>query len=304
MPPSLDGRAAARNKRRLMRRAVKSRAPGKVGAASKHRSRSESWALTRFLLVLAVLAWALRSFIVAPFNIPSGSMLPTLYIGDYLLVAKWPYGYSRYSFPFGFPPFDGRLFARIPERGDVAVLRHPAQDSDLIKRVIAVPGDTVEVRRGAVILNGRPLPRQAAPPVRLPVTANSPCKAVPPARPLLVEAGGARYCLYPAYRETLPGGPSYTVIDQVDSGPADDFPATRVPADHVLLMGDNRDDSLDSRFSAAEGGIGMVPVENLVGRALVTFWSTDGSASYWKPWTWFTALRPERIGNGYTDSPR
>ena len=97
--------------------------------------------------------------------------------------------------------------------------------------------------------------------------------------------------MIPAYRETLPGGPSFTVLDQVDDGLADNFPAARVPAGHVFLMGDNRDDSLDSRFSAAEGGIGMVPVENLIGRAIVTFWSTDGSASYWKPWTWFTALR-------------
>jgi signal peptidase I len=132
------------------------------------------------------------------------------------------------------------------------------------------------------------------------VSENSPCKVVPPAQPFVASVDDRTYCVIPAFRETLPGGPSYTVLDQVDNGFADNFPVVRVPAGHIFLMGDNRDDSLDSRFSAAEGGIGMVPVENIIGRAAVTFWSTDGSASYWKPWTWFTALRGTRIGNGYT----
>jgi len=120
--------------------------------------------------------------------------------------------------------------------------------------------------------------------------------------PTIAVAGGQNLCLYSASRESLPGGPSYTILNQVDGGPADDFQAVRVPRDHVFLMGDNRDDSLDSRFSPAEGGIGMVPVENLIGRAMVTFWSTDGSASWIEPWTWFTALRGNRIGNGYSES--
>ena len=106
--------------------------------------------------------------------------------------------------------------------------------------------------------------------------------------------------MYPAFLETLPGGPSYTVLDQLDRGPADDFAPAKVPAGHLFLMGDNRDDSLDSRFPEFAGGVGMVPVDHLIGRALVTFWSTDGSASYWKPWTWFTALRVDRIGNRYS----
>ena len=260
--------------------------------------------LVRFLLILAVLAWAIRSFLVAPFSIPSGSMLPTLYVGDYLFVAKWPYGYSRYSFPFAFPPISGRILAKLPKRGDVAVFRPPSEDIEFVKRVIGLPGDTVEVRGGMLILNGRPLPRQSVRPFPMPMSANSPCKVVPPASPMVTRLGDGRsYCLYPAYRETLPGGPSYTVLDQVENPRADDFPAVKVPAGHVFMMGDNRDDSLDSRFSPAEGGIGLIPVENLVGRALFTFWSTDGSASYAKPWTWFTALRGSRIGNGYSGDP-
>jgi signal peptidase I len=260
--------------------------------------------LLRFLLILAVLAWAIRSFIVAPFNIPTGSMIPALYMGDYLVVAKWPYGYSRFSFPFNFPSFEGRILTKLPKRGDVAVFRPPGSDIDFIKRVIGLPGDTIEVRGGMLILNGRPLPRQSVRPFAMPISPNSPCKVVPPASPMVTRLGdGHSYCLYPAYRETLPGGPSYTVLDQVENPRADDFPATKVPAGHIFLMGDNRDDSLDSRFPASEGGIGLVPVENLVGRALVTYWSTDGTASYVKPWTWFTALRGSRIGNGYSGDP-
>ena len=256
--------------------------------------------LARFFITLVILTWALRSFIIQPFNIPSGSMLPTLYIGDYLLVAKWPYGYSQYSFPFGFPSFSGRVFTHLPSRGDVVVFRHPDEKADLIKRVIGLPGDTIAVSNGRLIINGKLVPRAKLAPLQVPVTTNSPCKALPPAVQEISVRSGTAICFYPAYLEKLPGGPSYTVLDQVQHGLADDFGPVRVPAGHVFLMGDNRDDSLDSRFAAYQGGIGMVPVEDLIGRALVTFWSTDGSASYWKPWTWFTALRVDRIGNGYT----
>ena len=271
--------------------------------ASRIKRRSDqtgSGGLIRFVLTLAILAFAIRSLVVAPFSIPSGSMLPTLYIGDYLLVAKWPYGYSRYSFPWGVVPFEGRMLSHVPKRGDVVVFRHPSEDADLIKRVIGLPGDTIAVQGGMLVLNGRPLPREALRPFAMPISPNSPCKVVPPGTPMVATFGAGRTsCLYPAYRETLPGGPSYTVLDQVDNPRVDDFGPVKVPAGHVFLMGDNRDDSLDSRFTAAEGGIGMVPVDHLIGRALVTFWSTDGSASYVKPWTWFTALRGSRIGNGY-----
>ena len=255
----------------------------------------DRWSFARFLLTLAFLAWAIRSLVVAPFSIPSGSMLPTLYIGDYLLVAKWPYGYSRYSFLFGFPPIEGRLFSHLPERGDVVVFRHSSSSDDLIKRVIGLPGDTVEVRDGAVILNGVPLKRDNPRLYRLPVSANTPCKVVPPALPNVAQGD----CIFNSYRETLPNGVTHTVIDQVSGGVADNFAPAVVPAGHVFLMGDNRDDSLDSRFGPAVGGIGMVPVENLIGRALVTFWSTDGDASTVNPLSWLTALRASRIGNGY-----
>ena len=260
--------------------------------------------LLRFVLGVALLAWIFRSFIVQPFYIPSGSMLPSLYVGDYLAVAKWPYGYSRYSFPFGLPGFNGKLLGGLPARGDVVVFRHPTEDSDLIKRVIGLPGDTVEVRGGRLILNGHAVKRRPLPQAKVPVSANSPCRVVPPAVPNVMVVSRHPACVYQAFLETLPGGPSYTVLNQVEGGPADDFQATRVPAGHVFLMGDNRDDSLDSRFPTSEGGVGMLPADNLIGRALFTFWSTDGGASYIKPWTWFTALRVHRIGNGYTGAAK
>src|SRR4051794_37176115 len=138
-------------------------------APRRERGRESAWSLARFLLTLAILAWALRSFIVAPFSIPSGSMLPTLYIGDYLVVAKWPYGYSRYSFPLGIPSFEGRILGRLPNRGDVVVFRHPSENSDLIKRVIGLPGDTVELRRGRLIPQGPEVARRALPAAEGPV---------------------------------------------------------------------------------------------------------------------------------------
>jgi signal peptidase I len=274
--------------------------PDGLRSTAGERPRESAWSTARFILTLAIVAWAFRSLVAAPFSIPSGSMQPTLYIGDYLIVAKWPYGYSRYSFPLQFPSFEGRLFEHLPSRGDVVVFRHPNGETDLIKRVIGVPGDTVELRGGELILNGRPVPRTALPPYRLPMSANTTCKVVAPATPMLAQADGQTFCVFPAYRERLPGGPSYTVLDQTATA-ADDFGPVTVPAARVFLMGDNRDDSLDSRYATADGGIGMVPMENLIGRAGFTFWSTNGTASWWNPWSWFTALRGSRIGNGYSE---
>ena len=134
----------------------------------------------RLLLGLALLAWALRSLVVAPFSIPSGSMLPTMAIGDYLFVSKWPYGFSKYSFPGRFPSFSGRIFEQLPDRGDVVIFKRPdGIGADWVKRVIGLPGDTVAMRGGVLILNGRPIPKQSAGRIELPVSPNSPCRLVP-----------------------------------------------------------------------------------------------------------------------------
>jgi len=266
---------------------------------ARKREKTGKSGLLRLIVTIAVLAWLIRSLVFAPFSIPSGSMLPTLLVGDYLIVAKWPYGYSRHSFLFGFPPIPGRIFARLPERGDVAVFATPGgAGEDFVKRVIGLPGDTVEMRGGSLVLNGRPVPRGDMQPVAIPMSPNSRCRVVAGATPMTRDAGGHLACVYPTYMEQLPDGARYRVIDQVDNPIADNFGPVRVPAGRIFLLGDNRDDSLDSRFSIAEGGIGMVPIENLVGRASFVFWSTDGSASYVKPWTWVTALRTDRIGKG------
>jgi signal peptidase I len=262
-------------------------------------ARETPGSILKSLAMLVVLAWILRSLIVAPFSIPSGSMLPTMMIGDYLFVSKWPYGYSRASFPFGFPSYDGRIFGSTPERGDIVVFLGP-EDADVVKRVVGLPGDIVAVDGGQVILNGKPIPRERVEDAVIEISPNSPCRVVAPAvamtRPV---ADGGQGCAYPAYRETLPNGRSYTVLDQVDSGFGDSFAPLTVPDGHLFLMGDNRDDSLDSRYPVEAGGMGLVPIDRVVGRAELAFWSTDGSASWINPISWFTALRTDRIGTDY-----
>jgi signal peptidase I len=272
--------------------------PAPEPGADRVAARDSWWGLLRFLLLLFFAALALRTFIVAPFSIPSGSMLPRLYIGDYLFVAKWPYGYSRYSFPFGLAGFQGRFFAGLPERGDVVVFRYPGvQTDDLVKRVIGLPGDTVEVRDGLVILNGRALPRERIADFSFPVSPNSPCRAPgnTPGRTLTGERGET-LCVMPRFRETLPGGRAYEVLDQFSNGETDNFGPVTVPDGHLFVMGDNRDDSSDSRVPVSHRGVGMLPVDHLIGRVMIAFWSTDGSAEWIKPWTWFSAARWNRIG--------
>ncbi len=262
------------------------------------------WDTLRFLLFLFLGAVLLRTFLFAPFMIPSGSMLPNLMIGDYLFVSKWSYGYSRYSLPFAPINFDGRILGGMPERGDVVVFRHPTTGEDWVKRVIGLPGDTIEVRGGQVILNGQAVPRQPIDEFDLPVSPNSPCRAAQSVRPDPSRSDIAvreesrpdgAHCLYPRFRETLPGGRSYEVLDQGEST-GDDFGPVTVPAGHLFMMGDNRDDSMDSRFPTDQLGVGFLPIDNVLGRAMIGFWSTDGSVEWLKPWTWFTAARWSRIG--------
>jgi signal peptidase I len=256
--------------------------------------RSETAETIRFLLKLALAVLLLRSLVVAPFVIPSESMLPRLMVGDFLFVSKWNYGYSRWSFPWGAVPVGGKVFGRLPTRGDVVVFRAPeVLDHDVIKRVIGLPGDTVQMTGGQLRLNGRAVPKDRVADYVVPVTPNYRCDA-----PFLEQGPDGPQCRYARFRETLPGGRSYAVLDQVDAPLADDTEVYTVPAGHVFVMGDNRDRSGDSRFAPPDG-MGMVPVENLEGRAMVTFFSTDGTAEWIKPWTWFSAARPERIGEGF-----
>ena len=275
-------------------------APGPAPApAETKRKKGGFGETTRFLLLLFALALILRSFVLAPFVIPSGSMLPRMMIGDFLFVAKWPYGFSRHSVPFGLAGFEGRVFGSHPERGDIVVFRYPGSDEDYVKRLIGLPGDTVQVRGGEILLNGKPVPRVRIADYLMPRTANSPCRyvsleaALPP-----VAEGGRTWCRYPRYRETLPGGRSYEVLDQW-TGEADDTPVYRVPEGHYFMMGDNRDDSADSRFPRERGGVGFLPAENVIGRAAIVFFSTDGTAEWLKPWTWFSAARWDRVGRTF-----
>ena len=255
----------------------------------------------RFVISLAILAVLLRSLVIAPFNIPSRSMTPTMLVGDYLFVAKWPYGYSRYSFPFAPDFIEGRIGNGRPERGDIVVFRSPAElSSTYVKRVIGLPGDSVQVIGGELQLNGEAIARETAPDFVEPVDDASTCATEPGSNSRLESAeDGSLICATPRYRETLPGGHSYMVLDAGDST-ADTTQEFIVPAGHYFLMGDDRDRSADSRFPPTPGGgIGFVPEENIVGEALVIFWSTDGSASWFNPISWFTAARWERVGSGF-----
>jgi signal peptidase I len=259
--------------------------------------RSEAMETLSFLVKLAVIVFIVRSFFFSPFNIPSESMMPRLLIGDYLFITKWNYGYSRYSLPFNLPLIPGRILARDPTPGDVVVFKAPplAKD-DWIKRVIGLPGDTIQMHGGVLFLNGKAVPKQRVADFVLPITPNFPEERCKPEFDDVVD--NKPVCRIPQFRETLPNGRSYLVLDQGLSE-ADDTDLYKVPAGHVFLMGDNRDNSTDSRFSWARGGISYVPMANIEGRAAISFWSTDGSANWFLPWTWFSAARWNRIGHGY-----
>lgn len=250
-----------------------------------------------FLLKLVTIVLVFRSFFFSPFNIPSESMLPRLLDGDYLLAAKWPYGYSKYSLPFSAPLIPGRILTAQPERGDIVIFKAPpTNDIDYIKRVIGLPGDQVQMIGGVLHLNGKAVPKKKIADFIVPITPNTDCASVG-----FVDKAkdGTPVCRYPRYQETLPGGRSYDVLD-FGPTPQDDTPPVVVPEGMLFLMGDNRDNSQDSRFPARPGGgIGLVPQDNLVGRAAIMMWSTDGSVEWLKPWTWFTAARWSRIGGTF-----
>jgi signal peptidase I len=263
-----------------------------TGAA---KPRSETRETILFLVKLVLVVLIFRSFVLSPFSIPSESMLPRLFIGDYLFVSKWNYGYTRHSLPFGVPLIPGRIFARDPLRGDVVVFRGPpGDDVDVIKRVIGLPGDTIQMRNGQVILNGNPIPKQRVADFTIPITPNYTCDG----QFQDVDAAGKPICRYRQFRETLPGGKSYMVLDRGDYPSADDTDVYSVPAGDIFVMGDNRDDSADSRF-APPHGMGYVPIERVEGKAVVSFFSTDGTANWFLPWTWFSAARWKRIGEGF-----
>ena len=268
-------------------------APAGNAAAGKDEESWGSFALFVLKLGLAVLIF--RSFVFSPFSIPSESMLPRLWNGDYLIASKWPYGFSRHSLPFSMPLIPGRVLADEPERGEVVIFKHPVDGSDYIKRVIALPGDTVAMTDGTLMLNGEPIPKERIEDFVIPVSEYTQCAwgAVQE-----VNQAGEDICRYARFRETLPSGKSYEVLD-FGTVPADDYGPVIVPEGRMFLMGDNRDNSQDSRFPAEPGGgIGLVPQDNLVGRASAVMWSTDGGAQWLLPWTWFTSARWGRMAEG------
>jgi signal peptidase I len=271
---------------------------GETPAASPVKPAKQEDSFPVFVLKLAIIVIVFRSFIFSPFNIPSESMLPRLWNGDYLLASKWSYGFSSKSLPFGVPLLpEERLLARTPARGDIVIFKQPPlAEIDYIKRVIGLPGDTVQMQGGQLWLNGEPVPKVRLADFEIPVSPNTGC--VSPQFDAKA-ADGTDVCRYPRYRETLPGGRTYEVLDL---GPRekDDTDPVIVPEGHLFLMGDNRDNSEDSRFPAEPGrGIGLVPMDNLVGRATLMMWSTDGGAEWIKPWTWFSAARWDRIGGTF-----
>jgi len=247
------------------------------------------WTAGLFPVILIV--FLLRSFLFEPFKIPSGSMIPTLLIGDLILVNKFEYGVRL-------PVINQKIVAnKDPARGDVVVFKAPAHgDQDWIKRVIGLPGDLVQMVDGQLYLNGVPVPKQRIADFEIAISANTQCYSL---QFIAKNAAGTDVCRYPHYRETLPGGRYYEVLDL---GPRqmDNTDPVLVPEGHLFLMGDNRDNSEDSRFPAEPGrGIGLVPMDNLVGRATVVMWSTDGGVEWFKPWTWFTAARWDRLGGTF-----
>jgi signal peptidase I len=236
---------------------------------------SASFEAVKTVTYALLIAVVIRTFLYQPFNIPSSSMENTLLIGDYLFVSKFSYGYSKHSFPWSPNLFSGRVWSGTPERGDVVVFKLPARPwEDYIKRVVGLPGDRVQMIDGVLHINGEP------------------CKLERVED--FVEIGEDGYeTRVPRFRETMPGGVSHDILDRQPDYPFDNTQEFVVPAGHYFMMGDNRDNSNDSRVP--DSGVGFVPEENLVGRADIIFFSTDGSAQIWEFWKWPWAIRYSRF---------
>lgn len=247
----------------------------KSGQKTPHLSAAqEVGEFTKTALIAVFLAVLIRTFLYEPFNIPSGSMMPTLDIGDYLFVYKPEYGYSRHSFPFSLAPVEGRVWAGEPQRGDVIVFKLPTDTSiDYIKRLVGLPGDTVQVRQGRLYLNGQMVPREEIGKVIVEDRVRGDVEMV-------------------EYRETLPNGVQHSIYEESDDKPLDNTDVYVVPAGQYFFMGDNRDNSQDSRV---QGMVGFVPLENIVGKADFIFFSTNGYAGLLEFWKWPWTIRYDRF---------
>jgi len=253
------------------------RSPSARKLAAKRKSSGGLVETVKTIVYAVLIALVVRSVAYEPFNIPSGSMIPTLLVGDYLFVSKFSYGYSRYSLPFGMPLFSGRILFRPPHRGDVVVFKLPTDNStDYIKRVIGLPGDSIQMKEGQLYINGSEVPRKRI-------------------ADYLYAAGDGTIVPMRQYIETLPNGMQHRIIKLGNNGPLDNTQVYHVPPGDYFMMGDNRDNSEDSRVLAA---VGYVPAENLIGKAQFIFFSTNGSAPFWQFWEWPFAIRYGRLFHG------
>jgi signal peptidase I len=236
------------------------------------------WETIKVVIQALLIALVVRTLLFQPFNIPSGSLIPTLLIGDYLFVSKYSYGYSKFSMPFAPPLFSGRVWGASPKRGDIAVFKLPRDgETDYIKRVIGLPGDKVQMIEGRLYINGKIVERQPIAPFRTP------------------DAYGVENPV-PTYTETLPDGVKHQIIEiSGDTGYLDNTKVFEVPPDNYFMMGDNRDNSTDSRVPPDQGGVGFVPFENFVGRAEIIFFSVDDGAAAWQFWKWPWTVRWNRL---------